>query len=255
MGFQPGNIAAADAQQPGGFQLGQRRLTGKPVPQQQNLPLPGGQGIQQLTRPADVVLRLAGILHAETVLQHIRQRQSRIPVRFQCFLQGNRAAGFAVPPELHPDLIFDAPAGIGGEPRLACGIKGIYCFHQPDGTDGNKIILITGQGIVFFDDVRHQPQVVPDELFPRGGVSGPQSRKSSLFLPGGERLGEASAFQMKRQNQKFCGEKWQKGQQHESSSGPGETFLLECMRRSLYFFRRPLPDETAHQISHRFHLY
>ena len=39
----------------------------------------------------------------------------------------------ALPPELHTDLVFNAAAGIGGEPRLACGIKGIYRFHQPDG--------------------------------------------------------------------------------------------------------------------------
>ena len=34
VGLQPGNIAAADAQQPGGLQLGQGRLPCQPVPQQ-----------------------------------------------------------------------------------------------------------------------------------------------------------------------------------------------------------------------------
>ena len=48
------------------------------------------------------------------------------------------------------DSIFNAPAGISGKPRLAGGIKGIYRFHQPDGTDGNKVVLIAGQGVVFF---------------------------------------------------------------------------------------------------------
>ena len=53
------------------------------------------------------------------------------------------------------DSIFDAPAGIGGEPRLACGIKGIYCFHQANGADGNQIVLLRGESIVFLCDVRH----------------------------------------------------------------------------------------------------
>ena len=51
--------------------------------------------------------------------------------------------------------IFDAPAGIGGEPRLAGGIKGIYRFHQSDGADGNQIVLLRGESIVFLCDVRH----------------------------------------------------------------------------------------------------
>ena len=75
------------------------------------------------------------------------------------------------------DSIFNAAACISGKPRLACGIKGIYRFHQPDGADGNKILLITRQGVIFFYDVRHQPQIVPDERFPRRGVARPQGRK------------------------------------------------------------------------------
>ena len=39
------------------------------------------------------------------------------------------------------DSIFNAPAGVGGKPRLAGGIKGIYRFHQADGADGNKILV------------------------------------------------------------------------------------------------------------------
>ena len=108
------------------------------------------------------------------------------------------------------DSIFDAPAGIGGEPRLACGIKGIYCFHQANGADEDQVLLITRQGVIFFYDVRHQPEIVPDELFACSGIPSPQGSKGGLFFPGGERFGETSAFQMKRQKQKFCGEKLQK---------------------------------------------
>ena len=107
------------------------------------------------------------------------------------------------------DSIFNAAACISGKPRLACGIKGIYRFHQPDGADGNKILLITRQGVIFFYDVRHQPQIVADQLFPGGGISGVQGAESGGFFPGCERTRKAAAFQMERQKQKFCGEKLQ----------------------------------------------
>ena len=105
------------------------------------------------------------------------------------------------------DSIFNAAACISGKQRLACGIKGIYRFHQPDGADGNKILLITRQGVIFFYDVRHQPQIVADQLFPGGGISGVQGAESGGFFPGCERTRKAAAFQMERQKQKFCGEK------------------------------------------------
>lgn len=105
MGLQPGNIAPADVQKARHFQLGQRGLPGQAVPQQNDLPLPGGQSVQQLAHPAHRVLGLTGVFHAEAVLQHIGQRQGRVAVRFQRFLQGDGLPGLAVPPELHTDLI------------------------------------------------------------------------------------------------------------------------------------------------------
>ena len=115
------------------------------------------------------------------------------------------------------DSIFNAAAGISGKPRLACGIKGIYRFHQPDGADGNKIFLIARQGVIFFYDVRHQPQIVADQLFPGSGIPGAQGAEGGGLLPGCERTRKAAAFQMERQKQKFCGEKLQQGQQHTIS--------------------------------------
>ena len=105
------------------------------------------------------------------------------------------------------DSIFNAAACIGGKTRLACGIKGVYRFHQADGADGNKVFLVAGEGVVFFHDVCHQPQVVPDELFPRSGVPGPQRGESFGFFPGREWLWKAAAFQMECQDQKFGGKK------------------------------------------------
>ena len=70
--FQTGHIAAADAQQLCRFQLGQGRLPGQPVPQQQDLPLPRGQRFQQLPHPPDILLPLTAVFQAKAVLYHVR---------------------------------------------------------------------------------------------------------------------------------------------------------------------------------------
>jgi len=45
------------------------------------------------------------------------------------------------------DSIFNAPAGVGGEPRLAGGVEGV---HRPHQADGDQILLVAGLGVVFF---------------------------------------------------------------------------------------------------------
>ena len=80
MGLKAGDIAPADVQKPGHLQLGQRRLAGKAIPQQDDLPFPGGQAVQKQSGPADLGLLFAGLLHAEAVLQHIGQRQRRVTI-------------------------------------------------------------------------------------------------------------------------------------------------------------------------------
>ena len=75
MGLKAGDIAPADVQKPGHLQLGQRRLAGKAIPQQDDLPFSGGQAVQKQSGPADLVLLFAGLLHVEAVLQNIGQSQ------------------------------------------------------------------------------------------------------------------------------------------------------------------------------------
>ena len=108
------------------------------------------------------------------------------------------------------DSIFNAPAGVGRKPCPAGRVEGVHRFHQADGADGNKVVLIAGQGVVFFYDVCHQTQIVPDQLFPCGRVTSTQCGKGFGFLLGREGPRKAAALQMKRQNQKLCGKKLQK---------------------------------------------
>ena len=86
--------------------MGQGRLTRQPVPQQDQLALPGGQALDQPAQPPGLVLPLTGILHAETVLQYIGKGQCAVLLsRFQCFLQGNDHTISALPAKMHPQLI------------------------------------------------------------------------------------------------------------------------------------------------------
>ena len=108
------------------------------------------------------------------------------------------------------DSIFNAPAGVGGKACPAGRVESIHRFHQADGADGDQIVLLTGESVVFFGDVGHEAQVMTDELFPGRRVALPQSRKGLDLLLRAERAGKTAAFQMKRKKQKLCGKKLQK---------------------------------------------
>ena len=77
------------------------------------------------------------------------------------------------------DSIFNAPAGVGRKPCPASRVEGVHRFHQADGADGNKVVLIAGQGVVFFYDVCHQTQIVPDQLSRAAGSPARSAAKAS----------------------------------------------------------------------------
>lgn len=106
MGLKAGYVAAADAEQLGRLQLGQRRLARQAVPQHDQLPLPGGQRFDQGAQALRVVLLLDVFLHAGAVLQQIREGQGRVLFAgVDRFLQGNGGPGLFFAAELHPYLI------------------------------------------------------------------------------------------------------------------------------------------------------
>ena len=213
-----GYITAADAQQLRGLQLGQGRLPRQAVPQQYELPLPPGQPLDEGAQPRRLVLFLARVLHAGGVLQQVGQRQGRIFLAgVQRLLQRDGGPGFFVPPQLHADLIFNAPAGIGGKSGPAGAVEGVDRLDQPDGADADEVVLVAGQGVVFFGDVGHQPQVVADDLLPRGGVAGAQRLEGVGLLPRGQRPREAARLQMQRKIEKLRRKELQQRQKHTQS--------------------------------------
>ena len=46
-------------------------------------------------------------------------------------------------------------------------VKAVHRLDKADGADGNQIVLILGVGIIFFNNVGHQPEVMFNELVSR----------------------------------------------------------------------------------------
>ena len=111
---------------------------------------------------------------------------------------------------MHQNFILYAFGTVRGKMSAVVRIEGVDCFDKTDGADGDQILLIPVSRIVFPDNMCHQTQIVPDQFFPCGKVTGTQCGKGFGFLPGREGPRKAAAFQMKRQNQKLCGKKLQK---------------------------------------------
>ncbi len=102
------------------------------------------------------------------------------------------SAGFSLGAEVHQNLILNAPSRIGGKPGSFAAVKGRDCLDEADGADGDEIVLICGRGVVFFQNVGHQPKVSLHQ-----NVSGLQIALGAegqivLLLLGSEGLGEGA---------------------------------------------------------------
>ena len=52
--------------------------------------------------------------------------------------------------EIHQYFIFNTPAGIGSKPDLLIRLECGNALDQPDGSDGNQIVLVAIGGVIFF---------------------------------------------------------------------------------------------------------
>lgn len=46
-------------------------------------------------------------------------------------------------------------------------VERVDCFNQPNGPNGDQIVLVACVGIVFFDDMRDQSEIVFDQFVAR----------------------------------------------------------------------------------------
>ena len=105
----------------------------------------------------------------------------------------------------------NAAAGISETRTLRVASKVIYCFHQAQWYRWRQDPLDAArQGVDIFLRCVPPSRRLWRTSFPGGGISGVQGAESGGLLPGCERTRKAAAFQMERQKQKFCGEKFSK---------------------------------------------
>jgi hypothetical protein len=90
------------------------------------------------------------------------------------------------------DCIFNAAGGIGGEPGTLFRIEAGDALDKPNGADGDKILLITALGVVFFHDMGHQAQIVADQGIPGLRITLGVFLQVLSFLSGGQGAGKRS---------------------------------------------------------------
>ena len=140
--FQARDIGAADPARLRGFKLRHRLCTVKPVAQADDARLPRVQAAVKLRTQLPAEL-LAADLIVKVVLRgdHVHDPETAaVLVGIQRIVETHVARRLAPCPKGHEDLVFDAPAGIGGKAHALIGAIGVDALDEPDAADGNEIV-------------------------------------------------------------------------------------------------------------------
>lgn len=114
-------------------------------------------------RPADLV-RLQMFVHVVVLGQNVDQRQAvAVAVRVEHVREQHFRRVLARAAKIHQDLVFGALAGIRRQPHALVGPVGVDALDESDRADRDQIVRVVIVRVVFFDDVRHQPQVAFNE--------------------------------------------------------------------------------------------
>ena len=147
-----GYIGPADTAPGSHLPLRPWRLVIQSVAQGDDGPLPGVEALPH-TLPHSPA-RIPGIQILEHVVIHsndIHQGQGiAVPAVFHGIGQGDLPLEFLLRPEVHEDLIFNTPGGIGGQAHVLICFKGRYPFDEANGADGDQVVLVPGLSVIFF---------------------------------------------------------------------------------------------------------
>ena len=108
-------------------------------------------------------------------------------------VDGNFRSGLFLGPEIHQDFVLNALARIGGEAGAVADIEGVDGLYKTYGPNGNQILLIFVLGIILANNVRHQAQIVFNQLFPCLAVPRPCPAEISALFFGRQRRRKAVA--------------------------------------------------------------
>lgn len=157
-----GHIAPGDAAALGDLALGEGEGAGEAVAQDDDLPLTGVQAaLDRPAHPGACLLQVQLLQHGVVHPQNVHEGQAAgLLVALQRVGERHLPLELAPGAKVHQDLIFNAPAAIGGQLHLLGGVEGGHPLDEPDGTDGNEVVLVGGLGVVLLHDMGHQAEVM-----------------------------------------------------------------------------------------------
>ena len=153
-----GYIGSGDAAQSGDFPLGQRLSAAQAVPQADDVGFPFRQaGIHTPAHPLAGVPEIQLLQHVVVHLHHVDEGQGvAVPLRVQAVGQGQFSLGLPLGSEVHQDLVLNASGRIGGQAHLFLRIEGGHPLDQPDGSDGNQVVLVPVLGVILLGLVKQK---------------------------------------------------------------------------------------------------
>lgn len=208
-----GDVRPADAAPGGDLPLGLGDPSVQPVAQAYDLPFPCGQaGVHAFPHLDAGVPGTQLLQHIVVHRDHVHQGQGPVlPAGLQGIGQGHLPLELALGPEVHQNFVLDAPAGVSSQADILIRLEGRDTFNKADGPDGDQIVLVAGLGVIFFDDMGHQPQIVlhqhiPGLQIPLGAALQIHPLLLRLQGPGeGPAAGQAQGEKQAVQNQIDCG--------------------------------------------------
>ena len=164
--FQAGDIALRNAQLICNVLLRHLLAARKPEAKVHDAALAFGKVRQRLFQQFLLDAALDAPVHGVAIRpQNVRKKQFvSLEVGVERLVKGNFALEFRCPPQIHQDLVLDAARGIRRELDVLVRAKGIDCLDEPDGADGDQIVLIDARILKFVRYVDDEPQIVLDEL-------------------------------------------------------------------------------------------
>lgn len=223
------NIAARQTEAAGDFMLRQGGRAAKTVAQTDDFPfarterrrkcvMHGRVAVVVVHRRQSLVLAADGVAEAE---------RTAFAVGFERIRQRNLACGLSFAAEVHQQLVLDAARSVGRELDAALRPERIHRLDEADRPDGNQIVPFRLRGIVFLDDVRHEPQVVLDEQTPRLGVTALRKPPQQLGLLGcGKRLWEAAVRTLHAQDKEEKRSSERRQRRYKQKKNPFPCVLL-----------------------------
>lgn len=83
---------------------------------------------------------------------------------------------------LGEDCILNTAGGVSSKPHISVRFKSGDPFDKPNGSDGDEVVLVPRLGIVFFDNMGYQAEIVLNEGIPGLHVPGGIALQVLLLL-------------------------------------------------------------------------